>query len=158
MLICKGTRVRLHLLEPKRLVCPRGSMLHDPSGRWWSRNSLLIGGFDRAGDDITPDQYSGAPKDYLGREYEPRKGYVQLPPKRLVGWDDVGVVSRIDYVRPGTRAPGGYQHHFGKPRGLFRLVHLAKGERQVMLRKCGRFYRIDLGPGSIADERGIAFP
>lgn len=157
MLICKGTRVRLHLADG-RILSPRGSMLHDPKGRYWPKNSLLIGGFTRSGGDLSDEQYRGAPKDYLGRNHTPHVGYVDLPPKRIGEWVDVEEVVRIDYVRGGTRAPGGFRHHFGKPRGLMRLVHLVKGKRRVILRRWGRFYRVDMGPGSMADSRGIAFP
>lgn len=158
MLIVKGSRVRLHMKEGGPLVRPAGAMMHDPTGRHWPKNSLLIGPFTRGSEKPTEAQYEGAPKEYLGRKYNPHVGSVDLPPKALAEWEDVGEVTRIDYIRPGTKAPGGFRHEFGKPRGFMHAVHLVKGKRRPRLRKCGRFYRLDLGPGAILDDRGIAFP
>jgi hypothetical protein len=157
MLIVKGTSIRLHM-EDGPMVRPRGAMMHDPTGRHWPKTSLLIGPFKKEGGKVDPKKYEGAPKEYLGRNYNPKEGSVNLPPKNLSYWEDVGVVERIDYVRPGTKAPGGFRHSFNKPRGVYHVLHAVKGKRHVMLRRCGQFYRLDLGKGAIADERGIVFP
>jgi hypothetical protein len=158
MLIVKGTRVRLHMAEGGPLVRPRGGMMHDPTGKAWPRNSILLGPFKKEGLPVDASKYQGAPKEYLGRNYNPKEGSVNLPPKALSHWEDVGLVERIDYYRHGTKAPGGYTHKFHAPRGVYHVLHAVKGKRRVMLRRCGKFYRLDLGKGAIADDRGIVFP
>lgn len=158
MLTVKGTRIRLHMAEGGPLIRPRGAMMHDPTGKAWPKNSLLLGPFKKEGKPVNPRNYEGAPKEYLGRNYNPKEGSVNLPPKGLAAWEDVGVVERIDYVRPGSKAPGRYTHKFNTPRGVYHILHAVKGKRRVMLRRCGQFYRLDLGKGAIADDRGIAFP
>jgi hypothetical protein len=158
VLIVKGTRTRLHMKDGGPMIRPAGAMMHDESGRYWPKNSILIGPFSRGSERPTEAQYRGAPKEYLGRTYDPHIGEVDLPPKALSSWEDVGEVSRIDYVRPGRKAPGGFRHSFNAPRGAYRLLHAVKGKGRAMLRKCGRFYRLDMSKGSIADSRGIVWP
>lgn len=158
MIIVKGTRTRFHMADGGPMVRPKGAMMHDPSGRHWPKNSLLIGPFERGTKLPTIDRYKGAPKEYLGRQYNPHVGSVDLPPKALSQWETVGEVDRIDYYRPGTKAPGGYRHTFNAPRGVYHVLHAVKGKGRAVLRKCGRFYRLDMSKGSIADGRGIVWP
>lgn len=69
----------------------------------------------------------------------------------------MGEVATIYYVRPGTKAPGGYRHKFNAPRGLMHIVFLVKGKGAAILRKHGVFYRLDLPNNCILDDRGIVF-
>jgi hypothetical protein len=151
-----GTQTRMHL-EGGRILRPRGSMIHDPSGRHWPKCSLLIAPLGRGSRDATDKEYEGAPEHYLGRNHSPRVAELELPSK--TGWTIVGHVKRIDYVRGGTRAPGGFRHSINKPRGVFKVVHLLKGGKaNVVLRKKGKFYRLDLPGGCLIDDRGIVYP
>ncbi len=153
MLVAKGEHCWLKL-EGGGSVSPRGAMLHDEAGTTWSKHSILFLPFHRSGRPASDAQTKGAPRHYLGREYEIRVGSVDLPPRALSAWTRVGPVERIEYARPGTRAPGNFYHDFGKRRlaGLFR-----KG-RNPVLYKCGRAYRLELGAKSISDSRGIVHP
>lgn len=152
-----GTHVRLHL-EGKRMVSPRGSMIHDPSGRAWPKCSLLIAPGGRGSRAAKPEEYEGAPKNFLGRQHRAKIRELEFP-AASGEWTVVGQVTRIDYVRGGTKAPGGFQHSVNKPRGVYKIVHLLKGGKApVTLRKNGRFYRLDLPRGCIVDDRGIVYP
>jgi hypothetical protein len=128
-------------------------MLHDPSGKSWPACSLLIVGFDRRGRVATDDERKGAPKEYLGRKYEPRIGSVELPPRSLSEWSSLGEIETIYYVRPGTKAPGKYFHDFGKRR----LRAFFKKGKATLYRR-GSAYRVELGRGCIAHHDGIVFP
>jgi hypothetical protein len=152
MLICKGSRVRF-ILKDDREISPRGALLHDPTGRYWPKDSMLVVSFKRGGRRATDAERKGAPKDYLGRNHEARVGSVELPPRSLSEWQYVGDIKTILYVRPGTKAPGSYYHHFGGRR----LAALFKSGK-AKLYKRGSTYRVELGSGSIADDRGIVYP
>jgi hypothetical protein len=158
MLIAKGYAVRFKLLERVKLVLPspNSAMLHDPTGRYWSKNSLLVVPFRKLGGELS--RYEGQVRDYLGRSYHAKLGSVEIPPRALSRWETLGPLERLDYRRGGTKAPGGYQHHFNKPRGLWKLIFLFKGRGTAILRRYGRAYRVDLPSNALLDDRGIAFP
>lgn len=124
-------------------------MLHDPSGQDWPKDSLLVCAF-RRGRRPADDQTA---KHYLGREYQAHVGSVQVPPRELTSWKRVGDIATIYYERPGTKAPGRYYHHFGKRR----LEALFKKGNAVLYKR-GSAYRVELGAGSVADDRGLVFP
>ena len=133
-------------------------MIHDPSGRLWPKCSLLIAPLGRSSRDATPEEYEGAPAYFLGRHHRGRVTELDFP-NRSNGWTEVGQVGRIDYVRGGTKAPGGFRHEVNRPRGIFKVVHLLRGGKApVTLRKQGKFYRLDLPRGCIVDDRGIVYP
>jgi hypothetical protein len=152
MIIAKGQDVAFKL-QSGRIVRPRGSMLHDPTGQDWPKDSLLVASFRRSGWPATDAEKSGDPKNYLGRQYEAHVGIVNLPPKSLSEWKHIGDVATIYYERPGTRAPGRFYHHFGKRRIE---VFFKKGSATLYKREAA--YCVDLGSGAIADDRGIVFP
>jgi hypothetical protein len=150
MLIAKGSAARFEL--ENGWAHASGTMLHDPSGSSWPSCSLLFASFKRGGREATKDER--AAREYLGREYEIRVGTVTLPTRDLSAWTEIGPVSRIEYTRPGTKAPRRYFHNFGERRlaGLFR-----KGELPTLYR-LGRVYRLELRKGCTVDDRGIVHP
>ena len=151
-----GRCVRLHFAN-KKILTPQGVMIHDPSGIYWPKCSLVIMTVGRGSRAATDEEYDGAPKHYLGRQHKPRIVSVQFPEK--TGWKKVGTLTRIDYVRGGTKAPGGYRHYINKPRGVYRVTHLLKGgDAEVMVSKLGRMYRVDFPSACIIDDRGIVYP
>jgi hypothetical protein len=152
MLIAKGTDVSFEL-ESGRLVRVSGSMLHDPTGDYWPEDSMLVMSFRRNGRLATDDEKSGPPKDYLGREHKARIGSVSLPPRSIKEWKRIGDVKTIYYERPGTKSPGRYFHHFGKRR----LEAFFKKGKAVLYKRAGA-YRLELGDGAIASDRGIVWP
>ena len=161
-LIAKATAVRLHMADG-RLIKPRGTMMHDESGRAWPRNSLIIGPFKPNTHGPVPDnRFEGAPRYYLGRGYKARYGTVNLPPRSLRAWKFVGYASRgepedgeIQYVRRGIRAPGGFYHPWNKPM-LFGLIQGGKG--RVRLYRYGAFYRLEMPRGATVNDRGFVRP
>lgn len=157
MLIEKGTHIRVKLAGKKERGL-RGAMMHDPDGEYWPECSLLIGSFSKYERPADEDEYQGAPKYYLGRTVSPYVGSVDLPPRALSEWDNLGDVEIFYYVRPGSKAPGEYNHHMNKPRGMMHLVFMVKGRGRAILRKCDGFYRLDFPDGCILDDRGIAWP
>ena len=151
-----GRQIRLHI-DGGRMIRPRGVMVFDPSGKYWPKCSLLIMPIGRTVRAASKDEYQGLPRNYLGRGHIARVASVEIPSRD--GWRLVGELHRIDYVRGGTRAPGGYRHHMNKPRGIYRVTHLLKGGKiPVMVSKLGNAYRIDLPSGCVVDDRGIVYP
>jgi hypothetical protein len=152
MLIAKGQHVAIKL-ETGRLVRARGSMLHDPTGEFWPKDSMLVTSFRRSGRLATDEEKQGDPKSYLGREYEARVGSVNLPPQALSEWKRVGEIETVYYERPGTKAPGKFFHHFGK-----RRIEAFFKKGDATLYKLGSAYRIEFGVGAVLDDRGIVYP
>jgi hypothetical protein len=156
VLIAKGNRVKFILKDdtgvPERGTV-RGSMLHDPTGKSWPKNSLLVTSFNRSGRLATDAEKRGAPKEYLGRTHAARVGSVNLPPKALSEWTYVGELKTILYVRPGRKAPGAFYHHFGQ-----RRIEAFWKKGRAHLYRLGSAYRVQLGNGALADDRGIVHP
>ena len=159
-LIAKATSVRIYLCDD-RLIKPRGTMFHDPSGKAWPKSSVIIGPFKPGTKRSSDDDFDGAPRYYLGRGYRARYGTINRPPRAIGAWTFVGDVSRgdpedgeIQYVRRGSRAPGAFYHAFNK-RGLTRLVY---GRGRVRLYRYGSFYRLELPRGAVVDDRGFVWP
>lgn len=157
-----GTGVRLHMVSGG-MVRPRGSMIYDPSGRDWPKCSLLIASRGKEVRKATPDEYEGAPKHFLGKNHVIQAARIDYPSKTVSDWEKIGLVKRVDYIRGGTKAPGGFRHSIHKPRGVYRLLHgvlnfVSGGKKPAVLRKRERFYRLDLPDGCIVDDRGIVYP
>jgi hypothetical protein len=154
VLIRKGSGVHFIGEDGKRIATPRGSsVLHDPAGTKWGKNSVLIITFKPNVRPATESEIKGAPRDYFGTRYKPKVGAVELPPRALAGWTRIGRVKRIYYTRVG--ADGGYyQHPFGERNGqaLFR-----KGNLPVLYSR-GKAMRLELGAGSMLDDRGFVYP
>jgi len=152
MLICKGTNVRF-VMEDGRKIATRGAMLHDPSGRYWSKNSLLIASFPRGGRLATDAEKQGTPREYLGRLHPARVSRVTLPPKPMSEWKPLGQIRTILYARPGTKAPGKYFHHFGG-----RRIQAFFKSGKAFLYKRGSAYRVEADDKTIYDDRGLVYP
>ena len=160
MLIAKGYACGFDV-EGRRGVLwlpARAEMLHDPSGRAWPRCSLLFSAFQRGEREASPEEYAGAPKYHLESDHVARIGVVDLPPRALTDWEELGELRALYYKRPGTRAPGAYRHNFNAPRGSWKIVFALKKKGAARLFKRGSLHRVELGSGCIVDDRGIAFP
>jgi hypothetical protein len=153
-LIAKGRSCRFEMVDGPA-VSVAGGMLHDPSGRWWPKRSVLCGPFKARERAAADDEFKGPAKDYLGKTHNASIGSVDTPPKSLGEWEYLGEVSRVYYTRTGKKRPGRYQHPFNKPTALSVLV---KGKGKAKLYRHGRFARLDLPPGAILDSRGLVWP
>jgi hypothetical protein len=152
MLISKGTHVAFGM-SSGRLLRASGSMLHDPIGAAWPKDSLLVATFRHGKRLASDEEKAGAPKHYLGREYAAHIGTIDLPPRSIGEWKRIGEVETLYYERPGIRAPGRYYHHFGRRR---LEAFFKKGK--AILYKRGSAYRLEMGKGSVATDLGIIFP
>lgn len=168
--ICMGRQVEIDLREApvgrssggKTIVPPPDAgLLHDESGDYWPKCSLLIADFER-GDEQTDEGES-----YFGRGATITRGYAEAPPDDLSAWQRLGEIKTIFYDRAGTKHPGFFRHEFNKPRDLWRLVFLIKGKaakQPAVLythysRRLGQtFYRVELPDGCIVNDRGIVLP
>jgi hypothetical protein len=133
-------------------------MLHDDMGEKWPKCSLLIMSIRASDQKATDEEMRGAPEHYLGRDYAALVGRVDTPPKDLRRWEYVGDVKKIYYYRLGTRAPGGFKHHFNRPRGIHRITALVLGKREVKLYRLGDAYRLELGGGCLVSDLGLVHP
>lgn len=156
MIVVKGTRVafdmkgRRHGPEPDIVCHATYGLMRDPDGRAWPRCSALVGPFRRGG----PEVESAYARRWMGRRVVTRKGAVTLPPRALSAWKVLGEVEVLYYLRPGSSHPGMYKHAFNKD-----LLHkLVFGKTKVLLRRRGRFYRIEMGDRCTIDDRGFVAP
>src|SRR4030088_3560231 len=98
MLIAKCRDLALHM-DGGRVVRPGGTLLHDPSGKDWPKNSCLITAFKRSGE------YLDGPTDeevaWAQSPDDVRQGHVFVPVRTMSRWSGVGVVHAIDYKRVG---------------------------------------------------------
>ena len=130
-----------------------GSMLHDPSGRWWPRNSVLCGPFKKKA--VKADvETSPEARHYLGKR-QASIYVIDTPAKALGGWSYLGEIEEIRYTRTGRKKPGRYFHPFSKPGALFTML---KGKGKARLYKLGSFYRVELPRGAVLDARGFCWP
>lgn len=154
--VCMGRQVSFDLDNGGQIDAhARDGMLYDQSGRIWPSNSLLVTRFDQ-GSQETDDGL-----DYFGEDAIVYRGHVELPPKSLDSWQEIGVVTQVFYDRAGTKHPGYYKHEFNKPRGMQKLVALFKkrvAEGDCILYELGGCYRLELPQGCIIDDRGIVLP
>ena len=153
-LIVKGRTVSFDMTNGDEIDALKShGMMHDPSGKYWKRTSVLIGAFSKAPASPTDgDKYS---KDYLGHTHLTHVGDVQLPPRELSSWTYEGEVDRIWYTRTGKKNGGRrFQHQFNKA-GLQRLF---KGRGKARLYKHGAWYRLELPRNAQLDSRGFVHP
>jgi hypothetical protein len=153
-LIAKGRSCRFEMVDGPD-VSVSGGMLHDPSGKWWPKRSVLCGPFKAKIRKAADDEYKGAAKHYLGSSHNASIGSVDTPPKALGEWDLVGDVEEIFYTRSGAKRPGRYRHKFNKGSSLATII---KGTKKVKLYRHNRFVRLELPPGAILDTRGFVWP
>jgi hypothetical protein len=154
-LIAKGNRSSAFEMVDGPDVTVRGGMMHDPSGRWWPKRSVLFGPFRANLRDATDEEFDGPAKDYLGRGHNAKIGTVDTPPKDLASWKYIGDVEKIYYTRTGRKKPGRYVHEFNKRMALATLV---KGRGRVRLYRRGRYVRLELPKGAMLDSRGYVWP
>jgi hypothetical protein len=77
-----------------------------------------------------------------------------MPPRALDEWERVEEVTRIEYRRSGTKAPGDFFHKFGDGRWFRAFI---PGKLPTLYRR-GSIYRLELGKGCAWDDRGISHP
>jgi hypothetical protein len=152
-LIAKGRSCLFEMVDGSDVRCS-GGMLHDPSGRWWPKKSVLCGPFRQRVRPIDDDEYDGEARHYLGSSHKASIGSIDTPPKGLSGWDYLGEVDRIFYTRTGRKSPGRFQHGFNKS-GFTTFV---KGKGRVRLYRRGRYCRLELPRGALLDSRGFVWP
>jgi hypothetical protein len=152
-LIAKGRACRFIMTDGGTVSCP-GGMLHDPSGRWWPRHSVLCGPFRRV-RSAQDDEYTGAARHYLGDSHRASVSAIDTPPKALSSWRYLGEIEEIRYTRTGKKRPGRYYHEFSKPTALATII---RGKQKVRLYRRGRFCRIELPRNAILDTRGFVAP
>ena len=150
-LINKGRSCLFVMKDGSERSCA-GGMMHDPSGKWWPRTSVICGPFQKGDFD---DDVGGDARHYLGSTHRTRVGSINLPPRSTSSWQYIGDVEEIFYTRAGRKNPGRYRHPFNKPGALATIV---KGKGRVRLYRRGRFYRVDLPRGAILDSRGYVWP
>lgn len=151
-LIQKGRNVEF-LMKDGGSYRAKGSMMHDPSGRFWPRSSVLCGSISASARKALKEEITGEAEHYLARP--PRMAQVNTPSRSLQGWEYLGEVVEIRYTRTGNRKPGRYFHEFSKGTALATLV---KGKGRVRLYRSGRWYRLELPRGAILDTRGFVWP
>lgn len=147
MLIAKGYDVAFKMKDGDKIVrTPKtNGFLHDPSGREWPKTSVLVTGFSRGRDEVTHREA----ERYFG--YVPQRGTVDLPPRSLSAWKELGEVAEIDYWRPGEHEAT-YYHPFKHGGWLFSRGELPR------LYKRGRQWRLELGPRAVLNWRGFVYP
>lgn len=159
MLFALADDVRFKLKDGRKVNCPASAcILRDDDGKVWPECSLLIARIDGRGRDATDDEMSGAPKWWLGRDYDARISTFDKPPRDLASWQLVGEVDCIMYDRFGTKAPGRYDHTFNKARGLWHIVAWIKGNKVVKLYKRDGAYRLELSGGCVVRDIGLVWP
>lgn len=152
-LIVKGRSVSFDLVDGYKIDAPAAwGMIHDPTGRYWKRTSVLVMPFDKLGAEVEGDKHS---RDYLGRTHRTRAGDVRLPPRPLGEWKLEGAVSKIWYTRHGAKHGGKrFQHSFNAPS----LARLFKGRGKVRLYSRTGAFRLELSRGAMLDARGYVWP
>lgn len=162
-LICMGRHVIMELEDCDDVELPaRWGMLHDPSGTFWPKCSLLFCKFSQGSESDSSDEGVG----YFGKHADVCRGQTKMPlPDLHDGWREVGIVKQIFYERAGTKAPGRFKHKFNDPRGWMWLVALFKrrvAETPPVLFEYNqngmRALRLELPDGCAVDDRGIALP
>lgn len=153
MLIVKAHSVSFDLTDGTKMDAPaRHGMMHDPTGRAWKKNSVLVGPYERLREESDGDKYT---RDYLGRTHQVHVGDAKLPPKALGEWTTEGDVERIWYTRTGKKNGGKrFQHGING----FWLARLFKGKGRAVLYKHGAWLRLELPRGAILDSRGFIWP
>jgi|SRR5579872_5223231 len=146
MLIAKGYAVEVKM--GGRWERLRGSALHDSAGDKWPSDSILVCAFRPA-----REKFFDEAADYFGEGYYGAHGKVELPPKALSRWSEIGEVSGIRYSRD-YEYEGDYEHPFGE--SLFSM--LFNDEKPVLYSRAQRYHRLELGSVAVWDWKGIVRP
>jgi hypothetical protein len=136
MLISRGYNVAFVLDDGRRVRAAKSAeILHDPSGSDWPSDSAIAITFKHTGKTL-----KDPPKDarkQLGDGFEPKRGRVVLPSRRLSGWREVGLVESVEFHRRGVHfREEGHEHDFTES------TFFIKG-KQPTLYKLGSAYRMD---------------
>jgi hypothetical protein len=121
---------------------PSYGTIHDEEGVYLPRCEVFFGAYKKTSQ---PAKMSRSHRRYFGADHKAK--LARLPKIPIDGWKEVGKVSKILYVRKGTRAPGGFHHPF-----------TFNGSHRPILYKQGRLYKLSLGEGCLVDDRGYRFP
>jgi hypothetical protein len=144
-----GDRVEIDLSAGGSCKPPAShGLIHDPTGRGWPKNSLLIGPFTKTGRMI--EDPSDDLQEWFGSEYETKEGDIHFPPRE--GWTDKERTHAIWYTRSGG-APYGRQpfvHHIKKRSFPFFGKKIA-----VWVSSRGDWLRVDFPQGLKVSWRGI---
>lgn len=157
MLIAKG--YECHLFVGSREYSPPASyaMLHDPDGVDWPSDSILFARFSKDREEISYDPA----EDYFGDG--PLGGSIQLPPRDLSRWSQIGPVKKIEYTRlrphgMPAKYQGDYYHMFDGSEGLLSLLTFLFTDIEPSLYRKGRLYRMELPNWASLDDRGFIWP
>lgn len=149
MLVAYVTHVSFVLESGRRVATAQSAAaIHDSAGVDWPEDSVLIARFVRTGETIR--QPSGDAKRHLT---EPLRGRIELPPRRLSDWVEIGAVKEAMHhfnVHSQHFDPKGHAHDFGEPEGIF-----AKRAELPVLYRRGAMFRLQLQPGQSLDENGF---
>lgn len=155
-LICMGRDVIFVLRGGREISARRrrDGMLHDSSGFYWPRCSVLIAPFEN-GDDVCDARKA---RQFFGR-VDIFTGRAPLPPRSLHAWREVGVLDQIFYDRAGKHS-GPFRHRFNAPRGLWQIVWplVRAGDKPAILYSRDGCFRVELPRGCIVDDRGYVAP
>lgn len=157
MLIAKGYNVSFKMGSGRVSAPKRYAMLHDPEGRTWPANSVLVAPFSKDGleiDDDFAESYFGDP---------PMGGSIVLPPRVMREWSEVGAVEKIEYsrVRPynmPTKYEGDYYHFFDGSEGALSVLSLFFKAPTPTLYRRRRALRLELPQWASLNERGFIWP
>ena len=137
MLIARVYQPVLFLVDGGKIVGARGvEILHDESGADWPADEALMMSFARTGKPVK--RVTKAQRDHFGPDYAPKLGKVDLPPRSLKSWSEVGPVAKYEGLRRGKHHnPNGHEHFYAQ-RGIFSFVR----KEPPMLYKRGAIYRL----------------
>lgn len=137
--LVKGSHVKFDLKNGSVSRRPVGhGIIHDESGQVYPKDEFYIGPYKktRRSAALTKDA-----KAYFGKNYAGVVAIVDVPDGP---WEPFAVADQIWYRRPGKYSA--------------RYYHLFDKKTVVFLSKCGEFIRVEMGEGSIYNDRGIVRP
>lgn len=120
MLVARGRAVSLVMQSGRIVTAPaRAEILHDPDGRDWPEDAVLIAPFKHTGAPET--RPSSAAKDHF-KDQTILRGRIALPGRNMRLWREVGQVASIRYDFRGPHyAPEGHEHEFKRMPTLYRF-------------------------------------
>jgi hypothetical protein len=140
VILVKGRKVRLITVDDLEMAFPANyGMIHDPEGQYLPREHIYVGPYKVVGGEVELEK-SG--RQYFGRGYQARGAEVNVPDGP---WSAAGEARRIIYERDRGKFANArsFAHDFKRP---------------VMVDRCGKFHRMDLGTGAVVSWRGIVSP
>jgi len=158
MLISKGYAVHCYVGGRKFSAPSSYGMLHDPSGSSWPSNSVLVAKFSKTGEPVD----DADAEDYFGSQA--KKGSLELPPRSLASWSELGSCSKIEYsrFRPHglpSKFEGDYFHFFDGSEGFLSILTLlfVKAPEPTLFKR-GRMLRLELPNWAELGVRGFVWP